>query len=125
MKFHSTLLPDEYVLALLNSSYISYYVKHYITNTRTLQVNDGKLIPIMVSDETTTNALVALVKEIISLKRAGYESRSDNDRTRIEQQIREKESKLDDIVFGVYGFDVTKDKSSIEAICGGQDQISD
>jgi len=47
VKFHSVVdLSDKYLTGLLNSKFTTYYVQNFITNTHTLQINDGKLIPV-------------------------------------------------------------------------------
>jgi type I restriction-modification system DNA methylase subunit len=125
VKFHSWSLPDEYILGLLNSSYVSHYVKHYITNTRTLQVNDGKLIPIAFPDKDSMHEVVRRVQEIISLKGLIYDSKDENERHRLDEKIRRKESELDDRVFEVYGFDLVRDQAAIQSIRTGLKHTSD
>ncbi len=118
VKFHSEFLPDEYILGLLNSSFVSYYVKRYITNTRTLQVNDGKLIPIVVSDSRTTASVVELVKAILRLKDESFQSRDDRETSRIMAHLGEKERELDYLVLHIYGLDPARDANSIADIRG-------
>ena len=64
------LLSEKYILALLNSSFITYYIKNFITTTHTLQINDGRLIPIIIPEEDEKKRLEKLVNEIISAKDA-------------------------------------------------------
>ncbi len=118
VKFHSQFLPDEYILGLLNSSYVPHYVKHYITNTRTLQINDGKLIPIAIADAIAVQDVVKRVREILALKSRFFETKDGNELARLTAQIATKESELDDGVFRIYGFDATKDKDAIDSIKG-------
>jgi hypothetical protein len=119
VKFHSPFFPDEYVLGLLNSSYVSYYVKRYITNTRTLQVNDGKLIPIVKADTTSTEDVTQRVRTILDLKRDLLDSRNERDRIRIGESLRMKERDLDDRVFSLYGLDPVRDIEWINRIREG------
>lgn len=50
VKFHAFgNIPDHYLIGILNSSFGTYYIKNFITNTHTLQVNDGKQFPIKLS----------------------------------------------------------------------------
>ena len=59
---------DFYILALLNSKFYSYYIKNFITNTHTLQINDGKIIPIKIVQKNIEDRFVQLVWEIIKNK---------------------------------------------------------
>lgn len=119
VKFHSQFFPDEYALGLLNSSYISYYVKRYITNTRTLQVNDGKLVPLVKCNNERTQDVVTRVKEIITLKGQEQDARIANEKTRIADRIQRRERELDDLVFEIYGFDLVSDAKWIGIIREG------
>lgn len=119
VKFHSPFFPDEYVLGLLNSSYVSYYVKRYITNTRTLQVNDGKLVPLVKGDPLSVDDMVQRVRTILDLKHDLFEARSEKDRGRIADSLQRKERDLDDRVFALYGFDGARDKEWIDRIREG------
>ena len=67
VKLHSIndLISDKYILALLNSSFISYYVKNFITGTHTLQINDGRLIPVKIPTPDVKNVLENLVDQIL------------------------------------------------------------
>jgi type I restriction-modification system DNA methylase subunit len=119
VKFHSEYFPDEYALGLLNSSYASYYVKRYITNTRTLQVNDGKLVPLVVGSSAQTHEVVIRVKEIIELKRQEQASLEANERARLAERVQSRERELDDLVFEIYGFDLKSDAEWIKVVREG------
>ena len=68
IKMHSfcPLASDKYIIALLNSDFISAYVKNLITITHTLQINDGRLIPIMIPSEKEHDEITGIVDKIIA-----------------------------------------------------------
>lgn len=68
IKMHSfcPLVSDEYILAILNSEFMATYVKTMITITHTLQINDGRLIPIIVPSSKQHAEIVYLVNRIIA-----------------------------------------------------------
>ena len=59
------LVSDKYILAVLNSEFMASYVKNMITITHTLQINDGRLIPIIVPTAEQHSEIVSLVDKIL------------------------------------------------------------
>lgn len=68
IKMHSfcPLASDKYIIALLNSDFVSAYVKSMITMTHTLQINDGRLIPIVIPTPTEHDEITSIVDRIIA-----------------------------------------------------------
>ena len=68
IKMHSfsPFASDKYIIALLNSDFISAYVKNLITITHTLQINDGRLIPIYIPTAAEHDDILAIVDRIIA-----------------------------------------------------------
>jgi hypothetical protein len=94
VKLHSTVekVPDKYVVACLNSKFISYYVKNFITSTHTLQINDGRLIPIKVPSVTDLSKVIELVDTILSIKEKNPEA-----------ETYELDKKIDGLIYKIYG----------------------
>jgi type I restriction-modification system DNA methylase subunit len=116
VKFHSEHLDDRIFLALINSSYISYFVKKYITNTRTLQINDGKLIPVVIPKAEVKGKLIHNVQRIIDLKNEHFDAANDNDKARLASKIKGIEKNVDNIIFKMYGYDPDFDSAKIQTI---------
>ena len=68
IKMHSfcPLASDKYIIALLNSDFIKTYVKNMITITHTLQINDGRLIPVYIPTLKEHNEITNLVDKILA-----------------------------------------------------------
>lgn len=68
IKMHSfcPLASDKYITALLNSDFISAYVKSMITITHTLQINDGRLIPIIIPSPEDHDIITGIVDRIMA-----------------------------------------------------------
>ena len=68
IKMHSfcPLVSDKFIIALLNSNFIAAYVKNMITITHTLQINDGRLIPVVIPSEQEHKEIVCLVDRIMA-----------------------------------------------------------
>lgn len=41
-------VPEYYIISLINSSFISFYVSDFLNNTQTFQINDARMLPIIV-----------------------------------------------------------------------------
>lgn len=67
IKMHSfcPLISDKYIMALLNSAFITTYVKNMITITHTLQINDGRLIPIIIPTSIEHDEITKIVDRIM------------------------------------------------------------
>jgi len=67
IKMHSfcPLISDKFIIALLNSAFITTYVKNMITMTHTLQINDGRLIPIVIPTQEQHDEITNIVDRIM------------------------------------------------------------
>jgi hypothetical protein len=68
IKMHSfcPLASDKYIIALLNSDFIASFVKGLITITHTLQINDGRLIPIVIPTQQQRDDICSVVDRIMA-----------------------------------------------------------
>ncbi|MBO7145627.1 MAG: Eco57I restriction-modification methylase domain-containing protein [Salinivirgaceae bacterium] len=100
VKLHSTItyIPDKYIVAILNSKLISYLCNNFITATHTLQINDGRLIPIALPNQEQLNSVITIVDQILADKKQNPQAVSDS------------EHELDLLVYHLYGltFDEVK-----------------
>ncbi len=65
VKFHSkSNLSDLFFTSIINSKFATYYVKNFITNTHTLQINDGKMIPIVYPSEKV-HGIISVISMMI------------------------------------------------------------
>ena len=95
----SRLISDKFIVALLNSTFISYYIKEFITSTHTLQINDGRLIPIKIPSQDSLRNIEMIVDQILSL------TQSDNylqNQTK-QANVKEYEKEIDQMVYTLYG----------------------
>ena len=106
VKLHSTIdkVPDKYIVACLNSKFISYYVKNFITSTHTLQINDGRLIPIIIPPKNQLDKVIRIVERILYAKEMD---------PRV--QTVELEAEIDKLVYEIYGLS----EEEIEIVEGG------
>ena len=57
---------DKFIIALLNSDFVAAYVKSMITTTHTLQINDGRLIPVLIPTPTEHDEIIGIVDRIMA-----------------------------------------------------------
>jgi len=102
VKLHSInpLITDKLVVALLNSKFISYYVKNFITSTHTLQINDGRLIPIKVPQISELKKFESLVDAIVEKKKLD-----------VDAIVNDFVNQIDKLVYQLY--DLTEDEIQI------------
>lgn len=94
IKFHSRTgrVPDRFLVGLLNSQFISYFVRTFISNTRTLQVNHGKLIPVVLPTEDQQTQIVDLVSSIVRQRQSDPHA-----------EVTDLERRIDVLVYDLYG----------------------
>ncbi len=109
VKLHSisNLISDKYIVALLNSTFISYYIKQFITSTHTLQINDGRLIPIRIPSTENIKDIENIVDNILLIVK------DDDYLSNLQKQKKVKmlEGEIDQFVYKFY--DLTPEEIEI------------
>lgn len=62
-------VPEDYIIVLINSTLISYYVDNFVNNTQTFQINDARQLPIIIP--TMQDIVIAhnIITEAIQIKK--------------------------------------------------------
>jgi len=70
VKMHSVclLISDKVMVCLLNSKLLTYLIKQFITSTHTLQINDGRLIPIKIPSHEMNKKFEQLFDNIFQIR---------------------------------------------------------
>jgi len=96
-----------YILALLNSRVLEFYLKNISTPFRGGYFSYGRRfieqLPIKFANEMDTNKLSLLVMEQISLTMSLREMNDTDAKNKIEQRLKENEQKINSIVYTIYG----------------------
>ena len=64
----TTKVPEYYIICLINSTLMSYYVDNYVNNTQTFQINDARQLPIIVPSPDELKELRYIFDNAISIK---------------------------------------------------------
>lgn len=63
-------VPEYYIISLINSTFMSYYVDSYVNNTQTFQINDARQLPIVVPNSRQLYEIKTIFDKAIELKKA-------------------------------------------------------
>lgn len=90
--------PESYMVALINSSFISYYVDSFINNTQTFQINDARQIPIIIPSIKELSVINSIFNDAIKLKKIEF-----NSSILQTEELNSLQCKLDEVVNSIYG----------------------
>lgn len=65
----SDLVEEDYIITLINSTFISYYVDNFVNNTQTFQINDARQLPVIIPRKEENEQTVKLVTKAIQIKK--------------------------------------------------------
>ena len=63
-------VPEYYIICLINSAFMSYYVDNYVNNTQTFQINDARQIPIIVPTKEDLSVLKVIFEDAVQIKKS-------------------------------------------------------
>jgi len=61
-------VPENYIIALINTKLMSYYVDTFVNNTQTFQINDARQIPVVIPQASYVDKTNNIVERAISIK---------------------------------------------------------
>ena len=91
---------DSYLVSLLNSSWIGGYIKVFINNTISFQINDARQIPIIIPTKKELEEFEELFNLAFKIKKATTDKEISSDKS--ENQLLEIQEKLDTMVNELY-----------------------
>jgi len=83
-----TRVPDYYLISLLNSIIITQYRVNFLNNTANVELNDGRMFPIIVPSNEKLNLIKNIFDDAVSIKKQQFAGSISND---------EAKKRLDDI----------------------------
>ena len=86
------LVPEYYIICLINSTLMSYYVDNYVNNTQTFQINDARQLPIIVPSEEDLSECKIIFDDAIRIKKS----------TNSIMELQNLQRRLDNIVDKIY-----------------------
>lgn len=89
-----------YIVCLINSSFISWYVNDFVNNTQTFQINDARQLPIIVPNIQQLKEFENIFNSAIEIKKKQLSSSISEKEAEI--QLTEIQGKLDIMVNTLY-----------------------
>lgn len=65
----SDYISEDYIITLINSTFISYYVDNFVNNTQTFQINDARQLPIIIPQKEENEQAIKFVTEAVRIKK--------------------------------------------------------
>ena len=99
----SSFTPDWYIVCLLNSKYISEYIDDFINNTQTFQINDARVLPIIIPNTNQLEILKKIFDKAISIKKSYFNG--EISKQNMETELIYVQNELDKEIFKIYEVD--------------------
>ena len=93
-------VPDWYIVCLLNSKYISEYIDDFINNTQTFQINDARVLPIIIPNKKQLTLLENIFNKAISIKKNYFNDKIT--KNEMEANLTHVQKRLDEEIFKIY-----------------------
>ena len=68
-------VPENYIITLINSTFISFYVDNFVNNTQTFQINDARQLPIIIPSLLDIEEARRVVNDALLATKEGRESK--------------------------------------------------
>jgi len=95
------IIPEYFLICLINSKFISYYVNDFVNNTQTFQINDARQLPIIIPSQGNLLKFETLFNSAIEIKRKHFSNKLSMNE--VEICLNEIQRKLDSMVAELYG----------------------
>lgn len=89
----SKCISEDYLMVLINSTFISHYVDDFVNNTQTFQINDARQLPVIIPTNEHLTYARQLVVEAIHCK-----INSDD----CDEQLQNIQKRVDDFILSIY-----------------------
>ena len=89
-------------MGLLNSELIEDFLLTFIDHTVSNQVNDLRLLPIVIPTESQRKEMETLVGEAIQIQKIRYETKDEEEKSRLWQKFQEVQGQIDKKVEEIY-----------------------
>jgi len=96
------LFGANYLMAFLSSNFAFYLTKEYLNHTVEPELNDLRLLPIVIPTETQRKEIEALVDEAIGIQKKRYASEKEEEKSRLWNELQRVQERINEKVEGVY-----------------------
>lgn len=100
LKSYSNLVSDKYVVCLINSKLMTFYVNNFVNSTCHFQINDARQIPIVIPSNEQKFKFEKLFDEAFQIQIKKFDSSIPEKQA--EKMLLEIQNRLDSMVFELY-----------------------
>ena len=68
------MVPESFIICVINSTFMSNYVNDFVNNTQTFQINDARQIPIIIPTPLQVTEFSELFTEAVAIKQTSNNS---------------------------------------------------
>ncbi len=96
-------VPISFIVCVINSTFISYYVDNYVNNTQTFQINDARQLPIVIPTKETLISYNRIFDEAYAVKQELFCNSVNINED--EQKLNSIQKRIDKMVIQLYGLE--------------------
>jgi len=97
----SDIVPEYYIISLINSKFVSEYVDDFINNTSHFQINDARQLSIIVPNEKQLSEFKYLFDKAVKVKKLQFNNQISKEEA--EEKLNPIQKQLDKMVYELYG----------------------
>jgi hypothetical protein len=104
-----SFFPDEkdispkYLLGILNSNFASYFANEFLNHTMHFELNDIRLLPIIIPTSSQQKEIETLVGSAIEIQKTRHATKNENAKSRMWQEIQEVQKRISEKLEEIYG----------------------
>jgi hypothetical protein len=96
-------LPNEYFICIINSKFISEFQQEFLNNTPSFQINDARMLPIVVPNAKELNTFLQIFENAIEIKKKQFGEIITYDKA--ESELSKVQTDLDNAIYSLYNID--------------------
>ena len=94
--------PPNYFIALMNADLMTYFMKNFVNQSLNFELNDFKLLPIIIPTVRQRNEIENLVDEAIVMQKKRYASEKEEEKSELWKELQSVQNKINEKAEGVY-----------------------
>ena len=93
--------PEYYIVSLINSTFMSFYVDTFVNNTQTFQINDARQLPIIIPTKQQLQQAETVFSKAYTIQQLVFSNNIAMENA--QQQLQLLQTQIDNIVKSIYG----------------------
>lgn len=99
-KLDESIISTKYIVAIINSKFISEFTSNFYNNTSTFQINDGRKLPIIIPIKEQLKYINELVDKAIKIKKLQFNKNITKEEA--ESKLQKIQDEIDEFVYELY-----------------------